>query len=80
MSPFPQVLIRDLRIALHSLIPETKGRSLEDMDIIFGAVSAEKRREDIDQRERGMNCLSMVFLDKTLVYWYSHPPLSTQRS
>jgi hypothetical protein len=30
------------------LIPETKGRSLEEMDIIFGAVSAEKRQADIN--------------------------------
>jgi sugar porter (SP) family MFS transporter len=34
------------------LIPETKGRSLEDMDIIFGAVSAETRREDIMKRKQ----------------------------
>jgi sugar porter (SP) family MFS transporter len=34
------------------IIPETKGRSLEDMDVIFGAVSAEKRREDIRQQEQ----------------------------
>ena len=34
------------------LIPETKGRSLEEMDVIFGAVSAEKRREDIARQER----------------------------
>ena len=37
----------------HSLIPETKGRSLEDMDVIFGAVSAEKRAQDIAQQEQG---------------------------
>lgn len=35
------------------LIPETKGRSLEEMDIIFGSVQAEKRRADIDAHERG---------------------------
>lgn len=34
------------------LIPETKGRSLEEMDIIFGSVQAEKRRADIEQEER----------------------------
>ena len=34
------------------LIPETKGRSLEEMDVIFGAVQAEKRRADIEQEER----------------------------
>jgi len=28
-------------------IPETKGRSLEEMDVIFGSVSKEKRAEDI---------------------------------
>ena len=35
------------------LIPETKGRSLEEMDIIFGAVSADKRQADIVRQERG---------------------------
>ena len=34
------------------LIPETKGRSLEDMDIIFGAVDAAQRRADVDRFER----------------------------
>ncbi|EKM57341.1 uncharacterized protein PHACADRAFT_255054 [Phanerochaete carnosa HHB-10118-sp] len=34
------------------LIPETKGRSLEEMDIIFGSVNAEKRLADIEQQER----------------------------
>jgi hypothetical protein len=31
------------------LIPETKGRSLEEMDVIFGAVSAEIRLEGIEK-------------------------------
>ena len=31
------------------IIPETKGRSLEEMDIIFGAVSAETRQQDIER-------------------------------
>ena len=35
------------------LIPETKGRSLEEMDIIFGAVEADKRQADIAKQERG---------------------------
>jgi hypothetical protein len=34
------------------LIPETKGRSLEDMDVLFGSVSAEQRHADIVRRER----------------------------
>jgi len=34
------------------IIPETKGRSLEEMDIIFGAVDADKRRADIERQER----------------------------
>ncbi|RDX42826.1 general substrate transporter [Lentinus brumalis] len=34
------------------LIPETKGRSLEEMDIIFGAVQEDKRRADIAAQER----------------------------
>ena len=36
------------------LIPETKGRSLEEMDIIFGAVQADQRNADIAKQERGM--------------------------
>ena len=35
------------------LIPETKGRSLEEMDVIFGAVQEDKRRADIAKQERG---------------------------
>ncbi|KAH9940143.1 general substrate transporter [Epithele typhae] len=34
------------------LIPETKGRSLEEMDIIFGTVTAEQRQKDIERQER----------------------------
>jgi len=34
------------------LIPETKGRSLEEMDIIFGSVSAEQRQEYINKQEK----------------------------
>ena len=33
------------------LIPETKGLSLEEMDIIFGAVDAETRREGIEKQQ-----------------------------
>ncbi|THU85877.1 general substrate transporter [Dendrothele bispora CBS 962.96] len=34
------------------LIPETKGRSLEEMDIIFGAVDASEREAHINAQER----------------------------
>lgn len=34
------------------LIPETKGRSLEDMDVIFGSITPEQRQEDIARREQ----------------------------
>ncbi|TFK68388.1 sugar transporter [Pluteus cervinus] len=34
------------------LIPETKGKSLEEMDVIFGSVSAEARRAQIDRQHR----------------------------
>jgi hypothetical protein len=34
------------------LIPETKGRSLEDMDVIFGSISAEERQADIKKHEK----------------------------
>jgi len=37
------------------LIPETQGRSLEEMDIIFGSISAEQRQDDIDKRQRELD-------------------------
>lgn len=43
------------------LIPETKGRSLEEMDVIFGAVSAEKRRADIAAQESTSAPLAFCF-------------------
>ncbi|PFH45615.1 hypothetical protein AMATHDRAFT_71376 [Amanita thiersii Skay4041] len=36
------------------LIPETKGKSLEEMDIIFGAVSADERQTYITQTQRAL--------------------------
>lgn len=42
-------------LAHRSLIPETKGRSLEEMDVIFGSISAEKRQADIDKQEKGLD-------------------------
>jgi hypothetical protein len=30
-------------------IKETKGRTLEDMDVLFGAVTAEQRAEDLER-------------------------------
>jgi sugar porter (SP) family MFS transporter len=35
------------------LIPETKGRSLEEMDVIFGAVDGEQRARDVEARLDG---------------------------
>ncbi|KAI0085989.1 general substrate transporter [Irpex rosettiformis] len=37
------------------LLPETKGRSLEEMDIIFGAVDANQRRAEIEAEERAIH-------------------------
>ena len=34
------------------IIPETKGKSLEEMDIIFGAVSEDQRARDVEKYER----------------------------
>jgi hypothetical protein len=42
-------------MAVFSLvIPETKGRSLEEMDIIFGSVSSEKRAADVAKFEHAL--------------------------
>ena len=48
---------------IHRLIPETKGRSLEEMDIIFGAVSAAEREAKIQQAERGIKYHIFLCLD-----------------
>lgn len=37
------------------MIPETKGLSLEEMDVIFGAVSSEAREALIEREERALN-------------------------
>jgi len=37
------------------LIPETKGRSLEEMDIIFGAISSEEREADIHKQQKALD-------------------------
>ncbi len=59
-------MVLDLSIQTYSfssfvrLIPETKGRSLEEMDIIFGAVNAEERRAYIEAQEKGLPPASVV--------------------
>jgi hypothetical protein len=40
--------------AFAMLIPETKNKSLEEMDIIFGAVTREKRDADISRAQHGV--------------------------
>ncbi|KIJ62504.1 hypothetical protein HYDPIDRAFT_169150 [Hydnomerulius pinastri MD-312] len=37
------------------LLPETKGRSLEEMDIIFGSVTSEAREAFIEKQERALD-------------------------
>jgi hypothetical protein len=44
------------------VIPETKGKSLEEMDIIFGAVSRAERQAYIDRRQKGMFCQMLDLL------------------
>lgn len=58
MAPFalygrPPCLYRTLQLSFGSMIPETKGRSLEEMDIVFGAVSAHNRAANIARHEHG---------------------------
>ena len=44
-----ELIIRSVR-----MIPETKGRSLEEMDVVFGAVSSEARQALIQREERAL--------------------------
>ena len=41
----------DLEGPHRPLIPKTKGRRLDEMDIIFGVVQEDKRRVDIAQQQ-----------------------------
>lgn len=47
------LLVMELMTIFCSMIPETKGRSLEEMDIVFGAVSADNRAANIAQHVHG---------------------------
>ena len=47
------LLVADRFLSLNRWIPETKGRSLEEMDIIFGAVTRESRAAGIEKQEKG---------------------------
>ena len=40
-------------LVVPSMLPETKGRSLDEMDIIFGSVRAEDRDAKIRETQRG---------------------------
>ena len=60
MLPFDFAPVINLDPEPTRLIPETKGRSLEEMDVIFGAVQADKRRADIAAQARGMSLLSLL--------------------
>ena len=53
------------------LIPETKGRSLEEMDVIFGSVQAEKREADIAQEEKGELLSTDVRVNSTHVSFFN---------
>jgi len=49
-------------------IKETKGRTLEDMDILFGAVNSEQRAEDVERvlaSEKGVLQMDESSVDMT---------------
>ncbi len=50
------------------MLPETKGRSLEEMDIIFGAVRAEDRDAKIKQTQKGTIDFWIHWLIKLLTF------------
>ena len=49
----PSTLCFLMTFSTPSLVPETKGRSLEDMDVIFGSISAEEHEANILKHEKG---------------------------
>ena len=48
---FPLYSDHDLDVPHRTLIPKTKGRTLEEKDVIFGAVQEDKRGADIAQHD-----------------------------
>ena len=44
----------DLDGSHRRLVPKTKGRRLEETDVIFGVVQGDKRRADIAQRQHSL--------------------------
>jgi hypothetical protein len=44
----------NMTLIVGSIIPEAKGRSLEEMDIVFGAVSVNVRAANIARHEQGI--------------------------
>ncbi len=55
------------------LIPETKGLSLEEMDILFGSVTAESRQAKIVHQEEGENFF-FSYSNLIALTGYSHFP------
>jgi hypothetical protein len=51
------------------MIPETKGRSLEEMDIVFGAVSADDRAANIARHEHGASFFFFFPSCNCSTYW-----------
>jgi len=54
LSAFLLHLTHSPNLRFYSVVPETKGRSLEEMDVIFGSISQEQRQADINKQEKGL--------------------------
>lgn len=68
----PFILLQGLTMS--RIIPETKGRSLEEMDVIFGSITQEERQAGIDKRERGTSIASQT-QERTNVITHRIQPL-----
>ncbi len=73
MAPFslyvqPPCLEWERQLYFCSIIPETKGLSLEEMDIVFGVVSANDRAANIARHEHGTYFSSLFFSLPCLTY------------
>jgi hypothetical protein len=56
----------DAYTMINRFLPETKGRSLEEMDIIFGSVSAESREAFIERALDHKEITSQRSIDKQI--------------
>lgn len=62
-------------------LPETKGKSLEEMDVVFGSISAQEREKNVNRAQDGGLQVSHLFDPLTFpIYLLTYTPSRTPRT